>query len=244
MSKPFPNSGMQKRRERRKALWAVLARRDVAALENLGRWWTDNPDCLNDSLLCLVLKKRHAWALERLLDVGVPVCWRTVRAAVEKVAHREGQETLERIWPLLLPAVQRDAALRSQLMSTLTGPAIPLQGLGVLRLDTVFETEGWEQPLEFRVGAAPYPRLTALQWAVSNRAPALAQVLVENGASATLCVPSSQWPAWTLQNELDVASDDHPVWGSLKAWLNPWMREKALEAALPLATMPSRGPRF
>lgn len=245
MLRLLPNPGMQKRRERRKALWAVLARRDLAALEEMGRWWSQNPDCLNDPLLCLVLKKRHAWALERLLNVGVPVCWRTVRAAADKLAHPEDQEILEKVWPLLLPALQHDPALRSQLMDSLAGQDLPRERLDVLRLNAVFEVQGWETPLKLRVGTAPYPELTALQWAVRNRNPGLAQVLVESGASAVLCASSSSWPEWTLQNELNVASPDHPVWGSLKAWLNPWIRERALETALPVVSaVRSRGPRF
>lgn len=239
------NPGFQKRRARQKDLRHVLRNNDIPALEALGRWWMQDQDCLGDSLLCHVLKQCHVWALERLLAVGVPVCWRTVRQASSKIAHPGNLEDLRAVWPLLMPAVQADASLRSTLIQELVGPGVALDRIPELRLGEVFGVCGWEEPLEFRIGVELFPRFTPLQWAMKKRQPALGQVLLSEGASYEAVSPQSDWPTWTLKYDLEDISPSHAFWGSLVTTMERRVRAAALQQSLPEQTPAlSIKPRF
>ena len=242
---PHINPGLKKQRERQRSLRAILAMKDVQALGALGRWWVQDPDCRGESLLCHVLKRRHLWALEHLLEVGVPVCWRTVREASGKVGHADNVPDLRVVWPLLMPAVQASSELRTTLIQGLDGRSLPLTHVGELRLAEVFDGQGWEEPLEFCTGVPPFPKHTPLQWAVKKNNPGLVEVLLGLGAAYDLAVPDSAWPDWTLKKGLEGTSASDARWGGVVIALDRRLRAVGLDEGLPApAPRAALGPRF
>lgn len=244
---------MVEKRRRRKALWGVLARKDVPELDRLARWWSQDRNCLNDSLLCLLLKPRHTWAFERLVTTGYPVCWRTVRQVAVLMTHAEGRQTVSVAWPLLVPAVRESDDLKTELLRDLVDRAMPLEHVGILRLGDVFDPTEWERPMDFgRTGQKTDRVFTPLQWAVFKKCSPLVQKFVELGASPSTPCPTSSWPDWTLA---EAFAQNPQLWRGVEQWLGSWLRERALEATLPppngleqaapsAALTFKRGPRF